>query len=99
MWFGINYFSTIELVKSLFSPWRRYQESYAKGFQPGQWFEALTFNLMSRGIGAVLRLFLIVIGILLEIFIFFTGIIVFALWIALPFLAAVLFFLGMRLLI
>jgi len=97
--FGISYFSTFELAKSLFSPWRRIQERYVSRFAPGQWFEAFTLNMMSRGIGAVLRLFLIVIGLVAEAVIFFVGLTVFLFWFVLPlFIAAFLFF-GIKLLL
>lgn len=97
--FGLNYFSTPVLVKTLFSPWRRYHYEYPRGFDPGQWFNALTFNLMSRGIGAVVRLFMISIGMVAEILILLAGIFIFLLWLALPLCVVVLFLLGVKLII
>lgn len=97
--FGLNYFSTPVLAKTLFSPWHRYRYEYPSRFDPGQWFNALTFNLMSRGIGAVMRLFLIGIGMVAEILILFAGIFIFLLWLALPLCVVVLFLLGIKLII
>lgn len=84
--FNLNYFSVPTLLKTLFSHWRRYSYSYGKKFDPGRYFEALTFNMMSRVIGAVLRIFFIVIGLLIEIFIIFAGAILFFGWLILPIL-------------
>jgi len=96
--FNLNYFSVPTLLKTLFSHWRRYSYSYGKRFDPGRYFEALTFNMMSRGIGAVLRIFFIVIGLLIEIFIIFAGLILFLGWIILPFLLIIFFIYGFRIL-
>lgn len=82
--FGLNFFSLPVLVRTLFSPWHRYRYEYGKQFDIGRWFEAFTFNMMSRGIGAILRVFLILIGVLAEIFIFLAGAVAFCLWLLLP---------------
>lgn len=84
--FNLNYWSIPVLLKTLFSHWRRYSYSYGKRFDLGRYFEALTFNLMSRTIGAVLRIFFIGVGLLIEIFIVFAGILVLAGWLFLPLL-------------
>lgn len=82
--FNLNYFSTPLLLKTFFSPWRRYQVFYGKGFDVGRYFEALFSNLIFRILGAVMRSFLIILGLLVEIFIIFAGIIIFFSWLALP---------------
>jgi len=82
--FGINYFSLSLLLKTLFSPWRRYSLSYGKRLDLGHYFETFVFNSFSRFIGAILRISLIFIGLLAEIFIFFIGLIVFLGWLVLP---------------
>jgi hypothetical protein len=82
--FGLYYFSIPLLIKTLFSPWRRYKWSYGKGFDIGKYFEAFFSNLIFRILGAILRCFLIIIGILFEIFIIFAGAIVFFGWLILP---------------
>lgn len=66
-----NYFSILLLIKTFFSPWHRYKWSYGKGFDIGKYFEAFVSNLISRILGAILRFFLIIIGLLFEIFIIF----------------------------
>lgn len=92
--FNLNYFSVPILFKTLFSHWHRYSYSYGKGFNPGRYFEAFVFNMMSRVIGALLRIFFIVIGLLIEVLLFFTGFILFLGWLALPFLLIAVFFYG-----
>lgn len=82
--FNLNYFSIPLLFKTLFSYWHRYHMGYGRGFDLKRYFEAFTFNIISRVLGAVTRLFLIAIGIVVEIFIFFAGIIIFLLWLFLP---------------
>ena len=82
--FGLYYFSVSLLIKTFFSPWRRYKWSYGKGFDIGKYFEAFFSNLIFRILGTILRCFLIIIGILFEIFIVFAGAIVFFGWLILP---------------
>ena len=97
--FNLNYFSISLLLKTFFSPWRRYQFSYGRGFDFGRYLEAFASNLIFRIIGAFLRSFLIIIGILVEIAIFFAGIFILISWLASPvFLIAALIF-GIKILI
>ncbi|MFA4998829.1 MAG: hypothetical protein WC514_02305 [Candidatus Paceibacterota bacterium] len=95
--FNLNYFSITLLLKTFFSPWRRYSWSYGKGFDLGKFFETFFSNLISRILGALMRLFLIIFGIIAEIFIFVIGIIVIFGWIILPFLVIGGFILGVKL--
>jgi hypothetical protein len=97
--FNLNYFSVPVLLATFFSPWRRYSLTYGKGLKPGRYFETFTFNLMSRGIGAFLRLFFIFLGLLVEVFIFLCGAVIFLVWLLLPiFLIGGLYF-GFKILI
>lgn len=96
--FNLDYFSVPLLIKTFFSPWRKYKMSYDKGFNIKKYFETLSFNMMSRIIGAFLRLFFIFFGILIEILIFFIGGIIFISWIILPALLLIGIFYGSRLL-
>lgn len=82
--FGLNYFSLPLLFKTLFSPWRKYELSYGKGFDAGRFFEVFFANLISRILGAILRIFLIIAGILFEIFLVIGGLMVFLAWFVLP---------------
>ena len=82
--FYLDYFCVPLLIKTFFSPWRRYVWSYPRGFDAWKYFETFFSNLISRILGAFLRFFLIIIGTLVEILIFFGGAIVFILALTLP---------------
>lgn len=84
--FGLYYFSIPSLLKTLFSPWHRYKWNYPRGFDIRKYFEVFISNLVSRFIGAVLRLFLIIFGIIFEIFIVIFGMIILLGWLFLPLL-------------
>jgi len=82
--FNLNYFSVISLLKTLFSPWRRYTWSRGRGFSVSDYLEVLFSNFISRIIGAIMRSFLIFIGIFAEILIIFVGFFIFLGWFILP---------------
>jgi len=82
--FNLNYFSIPLLLKTFFSHWRRYRWSYPRELRIGKYFEVFVSNLISRILGAIMRSFLIFFGLLIEIFIIFTGAIVFISWLVLP---------------
>ena len=94
--FNLNYFSIPLLLKTLFSPWRRYKTSYGRGFDIGRYFEVLLSNLIFRGLGAIMRSFLIFIGLLVEIFMILGGLIIFFGWLILPILLALGLVFGFR---
>ncbi len=97
--FNLNYFSIPLLLKTLFSPWRRYQFTYGKGFDIGRYFTVFFSNLIFRLLGAVMRGFLIIIGLLVEIFIIFAGFMVFLGWLILPILLIFGLYHGFRILL
>ena len=97
--FNLNYFSIFFLLKTLFSPWRRHQWSSGRGFDMKIWLETRLSNLISRLIGAAVRIFLILIGTLVEILMFFGGIALLVCWLALPILLLSGLGLGLKMLI
>lgn len=97
--FGLNYFSILRLFETLFSPWHRYVYEYPRHFDPAQWFNTFTFNLMSRGIGVVVRIIFILIGVVAELFIGAIGLIIFSIWMLMPLVIVASFFIGLWLLI
>jgi len=84
--FNLNYFSISLLFKTLFSHWHRYKWFYPRGLQIGKRLEVLLSNLISRFLGAIMRIFLILIGLLAEIFIILAGLAIILGWIILPIL-------------
>lgn len=91
LWFGSYFFSVPLLLATLFSPWRRYQWRYPKGFDVGEFFSSLVSNLFSRLIGACMRLVLVVFGIIAQVIIFLIGLSIIIFWILLPFILILLF--------
>lgn len=82
--FNLNYFSIPLLLKTFFAPWRRYKETYGRGFDIGKYFEVFFANLIYCALGAIMRSFLIITGLFLEVLMFFSGLAVFAAWLILP---------------
>ena len=84
--FATNYFSLTLLLKTFFSPWRRYRWRYPKGFDVGEFFSALISNTFSRILGALMRIVLILLGICLQVFVAVAGLVVFVAWLLVPFI-------------
>lgn len=82
----ITYFSPLTLLTSLFSPWKRLiVADDSPGFNITRFFEVLSYNMISRVIGAIVRLILLVVWVIMF---FVTGIFGVAglfVWICLPF--------------
>jgi len=87
--FNFNYFSILDLLKSLFSHWKKDKVSYGKGFSPLNWLNAFLSNMISRVLGAFVRIIVIVFGLFFEMVFLFLGLFLFLLWFFLPFLALV----------
>jgi len=82
--FNLNYFSVPLLFKTMFSYWHQYRWYYPRGFDIGQYLEVFFSNLISRILGAIVRIFMIVFGVVAEIIIFIIGIIILAAWLFMP---------------
>jgi hypothetical protein len=98
LWFAGNYFSIGLLLRTYFSPWRKIAWDYGRGFDLGRFFFILSSNLISRVLGAVMRSFLIIAGIIAEIFLLFLSIASILIWLTLPALICIAFFYGIFLL-
>lgn len=97
--FGFNYFSIPLLLKTFFSHWHRYKWAYpSRGLDIGKILETLISNLISRVLGAIIRFFLIIIGLLFEFFIFFAGPLLLIGWLFLPLLLVISFGYGFKIL-
>jgi len=97
--FNLNYFSLPLLLKTFFAPWRRYSFSKGRGFDLVKYLEALFSNLILRILGAIIRSFIIVIGLIAEVFIILAGITIFISWLILPALLIVGFIFGINIII
>jgi hypothetical protein len=85
MMFASNLFSTTLLLRTFFSPWRRYNWRYPKGFDVVEFFNTLISNIFSRFLGALMRAVLILVGFLLQFFVGLVGLVVFLGWLFIPF--------------
>jgi hypothetical protein len=94
--FNLNYFSVPLLLRTFFSPWRRYKWSYGKGFDARRYLEVFFSNLTSRILGAIVRSFLVAAGLIVEILIIFSGLIAFFGWLLLPLLLIWGFIFGLK---
>ncbi len=94
--FGLNYFSIPLLVRTLFAPWRQYLWSYPRGFDFKVYTQVFFSNLISRCLGALARVFLIIIAVAVELFLLIAGLVAFCLWILSFPLAVGLIFIGLK---
>jgi len=83
--FATNFFSVPLLLKTFFAPWRRYNWRYPKAFDLTEFFNTFISNAFSRVLGALMRIVLIIIGILLQIFVDIAGLLIFVGWLLMPF--------------
>ncbi len=84
LWFILNFFSIPLLLRTFFVPFHRLQETATKGFNIEKWAEAFMVTLLMRLVGALLRTFLILIGVLLLTVVFVGGSILLFTWLLLP---------------
>jgi len=82
--FNIEYFSIPVLFRTFFSHWRRYRWIYPRGFDFSAYIEIFFSNLISRALGMFMRIILISIGLLGQIFITLAGILALTIWVLLP---------------
>jgi ATP-dependent Clp protease ATP-binding subunit ClpC len=81
-----HFFSPPLLLRTLFAPWKRLIiEDKGPGFNFQKFFEVVSFNLISRGIGATVRFTLFWVGLVLIALSFFGGAVGFMFWLLLPF--------------
>ena len=93
--FSLEYFSIPLLLKTLIAPWRRDITRKPRGLDLKKLFEYITFNLISRTIGFIVRFFTIWVGILFFLAVIILGAAFFILWLALPLILVGLFALAL----
>lgn len=80
-----HYFSTFLLIRTLFAPWRRLSiVDRRPGFDINRFFTDLTFNLISRGTGAVVRFILFWVSLFLLTACLILGVLGLPFWLLLP---------------
>lgn len=83
---GWRFFSLGYFLPRLFAPWHRDITGYGRGFDLERWLKTFSWNLISRLIGAIMRMVVMGVGIVVEIFIAFVTMFVFVFWLLIPFL-------------
>lgn len=91
----LNYFSVIQLSRTIFSPWHRIVESYGRGFDPGEFFYTFAGNFVSRVIGAGVRMAVIFVGLVVSFIALVSGFCFIIIWLATPLLIPILFLWGL----
>jgi hypothetical protein len=94
LWFFYHFFSIPLLLRTLFSPFQRLDESYKKGLDLEAFFTTLGVNIIMRIIGAMIRLFMIALGVLALLTTLAIGAFFFVAWILSPLVVAALFSAG-----
>ena len=98
MWFLIHFFSIPVLLKTLFSPLKRVKEEY-KGGNVEDYLGAFVVNVMTRVIGALIRIPIILIG-LISMFVLCIGLFLFlTFWLVAPAALVFLFILGLAMIL
>ena len=92
--FEHHFFSQKLLLKTLFSPYRRMQERYKKGFDMEAFLESAIINFITRLVGFLLRSIILLASGVANIFTIIAIPIALALWIFLPLLIAALLVAG-----
>jgi ATP-dependent Clp protease ATP-binding subunit ClpC len=79
------YFFSIEfLFETLFYHWHRDITTRGPGFDLKEFFQTLVFNILSRGIGAIVRTITILAGLLICGLVLIAGAFLFLVWLAFP---------------
>ena len=82
--FILRFFSVGILFRTLFAPWKRLGEGYAKGFDPADFFQTLLLNIILRIVGLVIRLVTIIIALSLFVIGVALSLIIFVIWVLFP---------------
>ncbi|MFA5228530.1 MAG: hypothetical protein WC446_02110 [Candidatus Paceibacterota bacterium] len=85
--FGFVLFSVKENIRNLFSPWKRYNWDYGRGFDMSRYFDVFMSNLITRSIGCFMRIFLLLFFVVYEFLTLIIGILLFLFFVFYPFIA------------
>lgn len=99
LWFVVHFFSLPQLFRSLLSPYRRMTEDRGKTFDLEDLAGFIIINLISRIIGLVLRLTIILAGTASLLILFFLILLTYIVWSIAPLFLLVCLLFGIRLLI
>lgn len=94
IWFVVHFFSIPQLFKTLFSPWRRIVEEKKKSWDIEDFAGRILINVLSRIIGAIVRLLVISLGLVFLTITIVLAALTFVLWIIMPVIIVGCFVLG-----
>lgn len=94
MWFINRIFSIPLLIRTLFAPWHRMTEEAKGGFDLEDWAERTVVNIMSRVVGALVRIPIIILGVVSLVTAFLTGLLFYVFWVFAPVIVVLLFMFG-----
>jgi hypothetical protein len=92
--FIYNFFSIHLLLFSLFAPWERMNEGYAKGLDIEAFFGTLVTNTIMRIIGALVRTIVIIFGIIFLLLACICVVVATVTWLIMPAIIMFLFLFG-----
>jgi hypothetical protein len=98
-WFTVQYFSIPQLAGSLLSPYKRITERRAGLFDIEAWVGFIIINLISRLIGFIVRICIIIAGIMALIALCLLAVIWYGIWLAAPAIISYCFIYGLYLII
>lgn len=78
------FFAIPNLIRTLFSPWRRLHETYQEGFDIQEKFATFLVNSIMRIVGAMIRLIVVVFGLVVQLLATLLLSVAFAVWLLLP---------------
>lgn len=84
-WFFYHFFSIPIVVRTLFAPWRRLGERYRRQLDPGALLGTFIVNTLMRLVGLVIRTVFLVVGLLVLFLTVIFSLMLFAVWLTLPF--------------
>ncbi len=93
-----EYYSIPLLLRTLFYPWRRDITKYGRGFSIKNFLETLSFNLISRGFGLLMRIVAIIVGLICLLGTVILGALALIAWLILPIILLFFIIMGLKLL-
>lgn len=99
LWFVVHFFSIPQLLRSLFSPWKRIVESRGNKWSFEDLAAYVIIGFFSRLIGFFIRATIIIVGLLCLLFVVIAGFAVYFFWIAAPLIIIALLVFGFTLLL
>lgn len=90
--FPFYYFSVPLHLHTLFSYWKRQKKEMGVSFRPSDFFAVISFNLVSRGIGFVIRSITILYGLIMMLVLFILFLPLPIIWVVIPILTLPLYF-------